>query len=139
MNRQEIEQFMTAGGVRPSAVRTLVVRLLADACGPLSAQELETELGTVDRSSITRTLSILTEHRLLHAVDAGAGVVRYELCRHSGGDSGAHPDLHPHFHCTHCGRTICLEDTAMPEIPLPAGFRALSANYVIKGVCPDCE
>ena len=51
----------------------------------------------------------------------------------------SHDDRHPHFHCTSCGKTFCFSNLAIPPIPLPDGFSAVSANYVVKGLCPSCS
>lgn len=38
-----------------------------------------------------------------------------------------------------CGPTLCLEDIPVPEIPLPEGFEAHYANFVVKGICKNCR
>ncbi len=133
----DIEDILKRAGMRPSPVRVLVVREIERAGRPVSSLELERALETVDRSSITRTLVLFSAKGLVHSVDDGSGSVKYELCHHPGSDSDE--DLHPHFHCTACGRTFCLEHESIPHVALPQGFSAVSANYVIKGLCPDCQ
>lgn len=125
-------------GIRPSPARILVARELMAAGGVMSAQQLEERLHTVDRSSITRTLTLFSARGLVHVVDDGSGSVKYELCTHPG-DSGPHSDSHPHFHCLSCGDTVCLDNVSVPAVPLPAGFEASAVNYVIKGLCPRCR
>jgi len=135
---EDIEKLCEQAGVRPSPVRSLVVRELDTAPGPISAQDIENSLETVDRSSITRTLSLFLQHGLVHAVDDGSGSIKYELCRsHASHDNDS--DLHAHFHCTRCGTTYCLDTVPMPIIQLSEGFIFQSANYVIKGICPKCN
>lgn len=132
-----LENTMTARGIKPSPVRILILRALAEAGRPLSSQDLETRLDTVDRSSITRTLSLFSDRHMIHKVDDGSGSTKYELCLahdHNHGDK----DLHPHFHCLRCGITYCLDTVAIPKVPLPEGFEPATANYVIKGLCPKC-
>lgn len=132
------EITLEEAGMRPSPVRLLVLKTLHGASSPLTSQEIETLLETVDRSSINRTLSLFAERGLLHTVDDGSGVVKYEPCR-SAGCHESHDDRHPHFHCTSCGKTFCFSNLAIPPIPLPDGFSAVSANYVVKGLCPSCS
>lgn len=131
------EQLLEHAGVRVSAIRLLVLRTLDTAHSPLSGLEIETALESVDRSSITRTLAIFTEHGVVHTVDDGSGSVKYELCRDN--QPHGHNDEHPHFHCIQCGTTICLDSELMPQIHLPNGYTAISANYVIKGKCEKCN
>lgn len=142
METKELETMMKEAGVRLSPVRLLIARALADSSGPVSGLEIECALATVDRSSITRTLSLFLSSGLVHTIEDGSGSVKYELCvsrhNHSDGES-LDTDLHPHFHCLVCGRTYCLSDQSIPEIALPEGFSARSANLVIKGRCAACS
>lgn len=138
METIDTDRILGMHGVRPSPVRTLVLKVMDTANRPLSGQDIETALESVDRSSITRTLSIFTDKGIVHTVDDGSGSVKYELCR-SCGDHGRHDDTHPHFHCTRCGETFCFSDQEIPAIRLPEGFSYSSANYVVKGLCPRCR
>ena len=131
-----LEKRMMNNGVRPSPVRNLVLRTLDNATSPLSAHDIETELQTVDRSSITRTIAVFLSAGLIHAIPDGTAAIKYESChcsRHN------HDDEHPHFHCEICGRTICLSDSHIPEIGLPDGFTALKSNFIIYGICDQCR
>ncbi|MDE7159924.1 MAG: transcriptional repressor [Muribaculaceae bacterium] len=141
------EDLLEQAGVRPSPVRILLLRCLREAVGPLSIQELEQRMETVDRSSISRTLAIFASHHLIHSIDDGSGACKFEICHapecHSGnGLNGSqqtdYGDLHPHFHCEGCHTTYCLDSLTIPALPLPDGFRPYTANYVIKGFCPRC-
>jgi Fur family ferric uptake transcriptional regulator len=44
-----------------------------------------------------------------------------------------------HFYCEHCQRTMCLHDVAIPDVALPEGFTLSSANFVLKGICAECQ
>ncbi len=135
-----IDNRMQSHGVRPTAVRNLILSVLDNATHPISALDIETSLDTVDRSSITRALSLFVEKGLIHIIDDGSSSAKYEVCRathtHTGNDAGfpSHEDLHVHFRCTGCGKTYCL-----PSITLPSGFIPATANYIITGTCPDCR
>ncbi len=141
METDRLEEMMKEAGVRISPVRTLIARAIAEADRPVSGLEIECALATVDRSSITRALSLFVSTGLVHTIEDGSGSVKYELCSspHSHNDSEGDPDLHPHFHCLVCGRTFCLHDQSIPVLPLPPGFTARSANLVIKGRCAACS
>ncbi|MDE6236403.1 MAG: transcriptional repressor [Muribaculaceae bacterium] len=135
MADEEIIEKMNRLGVRPTAVRIMVGRLLLTADHPLSGLEIEQVLDTVDRSTITRSLSLFTEKGIVHVIDDGSGAAKYEWCdSHDEGDS----DRHIHFHCVKCGRTFCLHSNPIPDIPLPEGFLAESANFTISGKCDKC-
>lgn len=94
-------------------------------------------LETVDKSVISRTLSLFKEHHLMHVLEDGSDSVRYEIC--TSGDHEKHDDEHVHFHCEKCGKTFCLQNIHIPEVQLPEDFEVHSINYMIKGICKDCR
>ena len=132
----DLEELFARHGVKLTANRLLIARALQEAGRPLSMTELETQLETIDKSNVFRTLTAFREAHLVHALeDAGDGV-RYELCHsHSNEDD----DVHVHFYCTRCHRTYCLEDTPVPPVKVPEGYEAESVSYLVKGICPECR
>ena len=132
-----MEHLLEEHGVKVTPNRLLVARALQEAGRPLSLMELEALLETVDKSAVFRTLVTFKDAHLVHVLeDAGDGV-RYELC-HSHHD-GHDDDVHVHFYCTRCHRTYCLEDTPVPPVQVPEGYRPESVSYLLKGVCPNCR
>ena len=131
-----IDQFSDKG-IKPTANRILVLRALHEAVNPISLSELETLLDTIDKSSLSRTLSLFLEHDLVHAFEDGRGVMKYELCSRKGHCD--HGDAHIHFYCESCQQTFCFKALHIPEMPLPDGFTFHSINYMIKGECPKCK
>ena len=128
--------LMQAHGVKPTANRILILRALLGAGRPLSMTEIETELESVDKSIISRTLSAFREARLLHVLADGGDCIRYEVCHCAAEDEDT--DRHVHFHCTRCGQTFCLEELPVPTVPMPAGYRAKHVNFIVEGICPNC-
>ena len=137
MEENHLLELMQGHGVKPTANRIVIARALAAAGRPMSMTELETELETIDKSNIFRTLQAFREAHLVHVLDDSGDGVRYELC-HSHHD-GEDDDLHVHFYCEKCHRTFCLEDIPVPPVAVPAGYDAHSTNYLIKGICPICS
>lgn len=137
-----IEQLLDRWGIKSTANRMLVVKSLKNAHSPLSLIDLENELDTLDRSSISRVLSLLKEKGMVHEMEDGRGIAKYELCRHDHPSSecigGEHQDLHPHFYCEKCGKTYCFDQMELPKICVPEGFRVRNINYMLKGICPEC-
>ena len=124
-------------GVKPTANRIVVLRALATSMLPQSLAELERRIATIDKSNIFRALTLFRESHLVHVIEGSSDGVRYELC-HS--HSHEHDDdQHPHFYCEQCQQTYCLDGVELPEVVLPPGFDAHSANYMIKGLCPHCH
>lgn len=137
MPMKHLESLIEGAGVRPTTNRLLVMRALEESAHPLSLAELEAEIGTMERSSVFRTLTLLLDHHLLHAIEDGRGIVKYELCHahahHSVGD------MHVHFYCEGCHEVFCFEELPVPMVKLPEGFEATSVNYMLKGLCSRCS
>lgn len=130
-----MEKLLEQHGVKPTANRILVARELSSAGRPLSLMELESRLETLDKSSIFRALTVFKDAHLVHALEDSGNGVRYEICH----ASGAHDDdLHVHFHCTVCHKTYCLHNVPIPPVAVPEGYEAVSASYLIHGICPEC-
>ena len=124
-------------GIKPTALRLLILKAMMRGDETVSLPALERLLPTVDKSTISRTLSLFLFHRLVHAVDDGSGSVKYAVCSDECDCSVA--DEHTHFYCEHCHRTFCLKQIAVPVVELPAGFMLTSVNYVLGGLCPACS
>lgn len=130
------EQTLKQAGVRVTAVRLLVWRtILKEYAGVFSLADLEDKLPTVDKSTLFRTLTLLSDNHLLDTIDDGSGSQKY--CLRSVDDplSGVR---HVHFSCRICHRTVCLTNVTLPEVTLPEGFSVEDTEYVVKGVCPKC-
>lgn len=137
MDTEQLVDILAAHGVKPTANRILLVKAMSEAGRPVSMGELEAVLDTVDKSVISRTLSLFRESHLVHVLQDGSDAVRYELCHSS--EEGHDDDLHVHFYCTTCGRTFCLTGCRIPEVSMPEGYQEETATYIIKGTCPDCR
>ncbi len=134
---ETIEELLLEHGIRPTANRIIIARSLSLAGRPMSMSELEDEIDTIDKSNIFRALTAFKEAHLVHTIEDGSDNIKYEIC-HSHED-GQDNDLHAHFYCEKCHRTFCLEDIPVPEVILPQGYKLSSANFVLKGICPDCR
>lgn len=130
------EEELQEHGIRPTAVRILVMRSIMKMNGAFCLYDIEADIPTLDRSSIFRALRLFTEHHLLHEIDDGSGFCKYCVCQC---EDHEHHLNHVHFTCTKCGKTFCINDQIIPMVNLPEGFVQEEAEYVIKGLCPDCR
>ena len=130
------EQILQEAGIRVTAVRLLIWRTIhREFSGIFNLADLEDKLPTVDKSTLFRTLNLLSECRLLDTIDDGSGSQKY-----------CNRDLHApqsrikhvHFNCRICHQTVCLTDVSLPEVTLPEGYTVEDTEYVVKGVCPKC-
>ena len=137
MRTEDYSPRLESRGVRPTATRLLVYRALAESRHAMSLRELDDHLDTVDRSTIFRTLALLADAHLVHVIEDGTGVAIYEACE--GGDDCHPDDQHIHFYCRRCQRTFCLRSLHIPSIDLPEGFCIEGINFLVKGLCPQCQ
>jgi Fur family ferric uptake transcriptional regulator len=130
------EQVFEKAGIRVTAVRLLIWREIRKSFdGAFSLADLEDALPTVDKSTLFRTLTLLSEAHLLHDIDDGSGSHKFCVCHH---DDTLHCTGHVHLSCRVCHKTYCLTDIRIPQVALPAGFIPEEAEYIVKGVCPEC-
>lgn len=134
---KEIEKILKIAEINPTPVRLMVYRCLRDSATPLALADIEIILDTVDKSTISRSLSLFKNRHLIHSITDGSGSTKYEICNSSGSDHDE--DTHVHFRCDRCGETICLTSVKIPEVALPEGFIGKEKNYIISGICSDCN
>ena len=127
---------LSARGIKPTAMRLLILRTMLHTSQAVSLLDLVDMLETADKSTVSRTLSLFLSHHLVHSIDDGSGALKYAVCSN---DCNCEVDaLHTHFYCEKCHRTFCLKSIHIPMVTLPQGFTVNSVNYVLKGLCADC-
>lgn len=136
------EELLQQYNIRPTAVRLLILKGIADFAAPFSLEDLYIFLDTIDRSTVFRTLVVFEEQHLLHSFEDGSGKKKY--CFHhsaSAVSAGTAHDACRHVHatCRVCGRTMCVTTQEIPIVPLPEGFEVENVNYVVTGVCASCK
>lgn len=123
--------------IHVTANRLLILRTMWRGGEALSLPQLEKLLLSVDKSTISRTLNLFLQQKLIHCIDDGTGALKYAVCDDDC-DCMVEQE-HTHFNCMECGRTFCLNNISAPVVPLPEGFTLASINYVLKGLCPQCS
>lgn len=123
-------------GLRVTAPRLAVLRVLAEAERPLSHSEVVLRLGddaVWDRATVYRNLVALVGVNLVRVASHAGGVCRYELSR------GEKECAHPHFLCDGCGVVSCLPETEVITPKKTKWTKALRAAEVqFVGRCPSC-
>ena len=120
--------------------RTAILDIFLSSSTALTHQDLESSCkNKYDRVTIYRTLQTFMEKGIIHTIPSSDNITRYALCNDECIEYGHHHDNHVHFTCSKCDKTICLEDTAIPTVKLPTGFRAQQINMVVSGVCKHCK
>ena len=132
-----LENRLERQGIKPTAMRLLVLEYLLQQKAAVSLKEVEDAFEKADRITLYRTLKTFEEKGLVHHVEDGSGATKYALCEE--GCQCAPEDLHVHFHCNSCQKTFCLPKVGIPSLQLPALFNLQEINLTAKGVCADCR
>jgi Fur family transcriptional regulator, ferric uptake regulator len=135
---QSLDTRLHDKGIKPTAMRLLVLDFLLQHPMAVSLNDLETSFHRADRITLYRTLKTFEEKGLVHSIADGTGIIKYALCADDC-QTENHQDLHVHFHCSWCAETYCLPTTRIPEVSLPANFAAEEVNLTVKGVCGNCK
>lgn len=134
---KDLEKKLLNRDIKPTASRLLIFKAMSEFDRAFSLADLETELQTVNKSTIFRTLALFHENLLIHNIDDGSGSMKYSICSDSCTCSLG--DMHVHFTCNRCQNTYCLESISIPSIQLPEKFLLESVNFVMKGLCDQCS
>jgi Fur family ferric uptake transcriptional regulator len=91
-----------------------------------------------DRVTIYRTLKTFFDSGLIHKILDDEGGVKYALCKEDC-SMERHNHSHVHFKCEVCGKTICMDSVAVPDLHLPDNFTVKEINLLASGVCENCK
>lgn len=137
LSRDEGRRRLREAGLRATAPRVAVLRLLVESPRPLSHAEVVEHIGTDewDAATLYRNLIKLGEAGLARVASRVGGVVRFEALQ-----QGAPPHIHPHFACRDCGDVTCLREAKI-TIPTEPKWREalLDADLQVVGRCPTCR
>ena len=132
-------QVLDNHALRKTAMRMDVLQVFLDKEEiALSNQELEAELEDSDRVTLYRTLKTFEKKGIIHQAIDGSGINKYAMC-HADCTEHEHVDDHAHFHCTQCGKTLCLEEIDVPQVDVPPGYQVQTSYMVIQGQCNQCD
>jgi Fur family ferric uptake transcriptional regulator len=132
----DIKERLRELGLRVTASRLAVLRVLAEAERPLSHAEVVDVLGddaTCDRATVYRNLVALVGIQLARVASHAGGVVRYEIAKDESHRA------HPHFLCDGCGVVSCLPETEVLTPKKAKWSKSLAgAEVQFVGRCPTC-
>ncbi len=121
-------------GGRVSTSRRALLKVLLDADGPLSVEQLASRsVPALDVPSTYRTLERLEHVGLVRHVHLGHGPGLYEL---------ASEHEHEYAWCESCGKAASLSpdklDDARTLIEQTIGYRPRFSHFPLVGLCADC-
>ena len=119
--------------------RETIARVLFESARHLSADDISSRLRErgehIGKATIYRTLNLLVEVGLATEHDFDEGFKRYE--------TRAGPPRHDHLICTSCGRVMEFHreelEALQEEVALARGFRPLTRQLKIYGLCAECD
>ncbi len=134
----EVQSVLRGAGLRSTAARIAVLQRLRSAKSPLSHAELAEELTPLglDKATVFRNLTDLTDAGLVVRTELGDHVWRFEVHDRPDGAKGKHP----HFVCITCGSVTCLGGVKFPPQLTARGKGIGSVTEVLlRGYCKSCE
>ena len=135
---EDLRSRLRQSGLRPTPARVAVLSFLDSAPGPVSHPEIVKALGNegIDRVTLYRNLTDLTEVGLVRRADLGDHVWRFESARGKRGHAE-----HPHFTCVECGERLCLPEASV-RVTQGKGvprFATHALEIQLRGVCDRCS
>lgn len=94
--------------------------------------------GSCDLATVYRSMALFEKLGLVHRIDLGDGLARFEIADN-------HPGGHHHHHlvCRQCERIVQLDDCILAEMEARLsrhyGFQAITHRLEFFGICPDCQ
>ena len=131
---------LRSAGLRNGAAREAVIRYLDRQACCVAAQRIHDDLRAADRpvglASVYRVLETLADNGLVHRLDLGDGVARFEAARQ---------DEHHHHHlvCDDCGKVEAFADDGLErvirDVEQRSGYTVQAHEVVLRGACTTCR
>lgn len=132
------EHLLKDFNLRNTSQRVSILQAFLRNQQALSHNDLEAEFaGEIDRATIYRCLKQFLEAGIVHRIPDDQFQTKYAVCSTCAHEHHQHD--HVHFNCQQCNATTCLEHASIPDILLPAGFRAKEKILIIQGLCNLCK
>lgn len=137
---EELKKIVKQKGLKYTEQREIVLLILINAQGHLSAEEVYNEIKTqypdsnVGIATVYRALAFLEEVNLITSIAFGADGKKYES------NAKAH---HDHLICTLCGKIVEFVDDEIEKrqdrIAKKNKFKITSHSMQLYGTCSECQ
>lgn len=135
----QVIKILADHSIRNTEIRRRILRIFVDSADKaLSSQDIEDQIGSIDRVTLYRALRTFEEAGIVHQAIDGSQKTKYAFCG-GGCTSHHHTDKHAHFRCVICESTFCLDMVNVPEINIPAGYQLHDSQMALTGVCNTCN
>lgn len=132
----QTRRMLKAAKLYCTKCRVAILKVLVQADRPFSQNQIARRLGKdrLNKVTVYRVLERLCEAGLVHKASVEKRAVHFELANRCSATQ-----CHPHFVCTNCGVTNCLEGTSIPMVKvLDRGFVIHRQQVRLEGLCPQC-
>ncbi|HOW65469.1 MAG TPA: transcriptional repressor [Candidatus Paceibacterota bacterium] len=125
---------------RVTRTRQLLLEALLRLRCPSTPKQIAEAVGrrTCDLATVYRCMTLFEQMGLVHRVDFGDGLARFEIADDD--PSGHH---HHHLLCRQCDRIVKLDDCILGEVESSLashyGFVEIQHRLEFFGICPDCQ
>lgn len=116
-------------GFRLTAPRKKIIAYIANRDNLFSASHIVRALRSIDQASVYRTLRILADLDMIHAVGELDGQQYFEW--HTPAKTHHH-----HLICTYCKKTECID--CVVALPPVRGWRMTHHSFLATGLCASC-
>ncbi|MGA7733372.1 MAG: Fur family transcriptional regulator [Chloroflexia bacterium] len=133
----EVDRELRARGYRLTPRRLMVVEVLARYGGHVTGEEILAEVKahhpSTNKTTVYRTLELLSALGMVAVTDLGSGRLEYELLGKP----------HHHLICEICHTRIEVEDELLEPLRTNLmeryGFTTNLDHFALFGVCPECR
>jgi Fur family ferric uptake transcriptional regulator len=107
---------------------------------PSTPKQIAEALGarTCDLATVYRSMTLFEQMGLVHRIDFGDGLARFEMA-----DDDPTGHQHHHLLCRQCDRIVRLDDCVLGEVESSLarryGFVEIRHRLEFFGVCPECQ
>ncbi len=125
-------------GHRVTPQRVIILAAMAEHGGHMTAEQIYGSVRVahpyINRSTVYRTLDMLSKERIITATDLGGGCTHYELHR---------DEPHHHMVCQQCGKVDEVDHTLLEPLQNALmrkyKFKANIEHFAIFGLCTVCQ
>ena len=118
-----------------TSCRESIIDAIVNTGYAISEEEIKSRVeATYDRTTFYRSFKTLIESGIIHKIVVDNQLVKYALT-----EDNSISKTHVHFYCNKCGIVECLPDEEVKSPKLPAGYRQLQSELIVKGFCSKCN
>ncbi|MDF9800830.1 Fur family ferric uptake transcriptional regulator [Catalinimonas alkaloidigena] len=131
--RQAI-QLLKSNGIRSTDKRIALLQLLISQPKAYTLNGLEAYF-QMDRVTIYRSLNMFVDAHILMKIinQHGKAMYVYHQAHH------CNHQIHPHLHCKHCGKIVCLPTLPDEYLHSLNQFEIEEMPLLMKGICMQCR